>query len=93
MDGNYGNAVNQGLAGTGAIVADNGAHVAGTAIMNAAPGLGAATTAGVQNEWGNMVTGATQGIGGAVEAVNADVGQQIAGYGTAVGSATQYGLD
>ena len=46
MDGNYGNAVNQGLAGTGAIVADNGANVAGTAIMNAAPGLGAATTAG-----------------------------------------------
>ena len=57
MEGDYGNAVNQGLAGTGAIVAANGAEVVGNGIMASAPGLGAATTAGVNQEWGNMVVG------------------------------------
>ena len=40
-----------------------------------------------------MVSQGTQGVGGAVQAENNNIGTQVSGYGTAVGSATQYGLD
>ena len=40
-----------------------------------------------------MVSQGTQGVGGAVQVVDESIGQQVAGYGTAVGNATQYGLD
>ena len=88
-------AVNQGLAGTGAIVANSGAGAADTAglvMQNMAPGAGAATNAGVQGQWGNLVAGSTQSIGGAVSAVDPNVGQPIANYGTAVGNGVQVGL-
>ena len=40
-----------------------------------------------------MVTQGMLGAGGAVQVVDPNIGQQLNGYGTAVGNATQYGLD
>ena len=90
---NYAAAVNLGLGGTGAIVAGAGADQVGQAIQYAAPGVGGATLAGLEGRWGTMVTQGMQGAGGAVQVANANVGQQLTGYGTALGNATQYGLD
>merc|ERR1712150_68412 len=49
-------------------------------------------TAGRKGEWGTLVSQGTQGVGGAFTPIYEDVGAQVAGYGTALGEATQYGI-
>lgn len=84
--------MNQGLAGAGSIVANSGAGTVGDAIAGTAAGTGGMIAAGREGEWGTLVSQGTQSVGGAFTPVYESVGTQVAGYGTAVGEATQYGL-